>query len=146
MPIHDQGYRRYGGARNAQGRTWWVIARSGLMERFRERKFIGLMIVALIPFLIRGVQLYLVANFPQFASVIKVTPDPADGPWDLDQWAEEFATLAAQAQDVGARLGIELFSWFGNLVEQMSSCFAVISHSSGCRRSTVVRFIAVALR
>ena len=29
MPIHDQGYRRYGGKRQAQGRIWWVIARSG---------------------------------------------------------------------------------------------------------------------
>ena len=75
MPIHDQGYRRYGGARNAQGRTWWVIARSGLMERLRERKFMGLMIVALMPFLIRGVQIYLAANFPQWSTVIRVTPD-----------------------------------------------------------------------
>jgi ABC-2 type transport system permease protein len=75
VPIHDQGYRRYGGARNAQGRTWWVIARSGLMERLRERKFMGLMIVALMPFLIRGVQIYLAANFPQWSTVIRVTPD-----------------------------------------------------------------------
>jgi ABC-2 type transport system permease protein len=45
------------------------------MERLRERKFIGLMVVALLPFLVRGVQLYLAANFPQFASVIRITPD-----------------------------------------------------------------------
>jgi sugar phosphate isomerase/epimerase len=42
---------------------------------------------------------------------IKVTPDGDDGPWDRGQWAEKFAELAAQAEDVGARLGIEFFPW-----------------------------------
>src|ERR1700712_1505160 len=42
---------------------------------------------------------------------IKVTPDGDDGPWDPGRWAERFAELAAQAQDVGARLGIEFFPW-----------------------------------
>ncbi|WP_030622067.1 sugar phosphate isomerase/epimerase family protein [Streptomyces sclerotialus] len=42
---------------------------------------------------------------------IKVGPDVGDGPWDLDVWAEEFAGLAAQADGVGARLGIEFLPW-----------------------------------
>lgn len=42
---------------------------------------------------------------------IKVTPDGDDGPWDGGRWAAKFAELAAQAQDVGARLGIEFFPW-----------------------------------
>lgn len=42
---------------------------------------------------------------------IKVTPDGDDGPWDRGRWAAKFAELAAQAQDVGARLGIEFFPW-----------------------------------
>ena len=42
---------------------------------------------------------------------IKVTPDGDDGPWDPGHWAAKFAELAAQAQDVGARLGIEFFPW-----------------------------------
>ena len=29
MPIHDQGYRRYGGSRAESGRAWQVIARTG---------------------------------------------------------------------------------------------------------------------
>ncbi|MCX4452064.1 sugar phosphate isomerase/epimerase [Streptomyces sp. NBC_01340] len=35
----------------------------------------------------------------------------ADEPWDLDVWAKEFATLAAQADGVGARLGVEPLPW-----------------------------------
>jgi len=67
MPIHDQGYRRYTGARNPHGRTWWVIARAGIMERLRERKFLGLLLFALLPFFVRAVQMYVAANVPQAA-------------------------------------------------------------------------------
>jgi len=74
MPIHDQGYRRYQGVRAPHGRTWWVIARAGLMERLRERKFLGLLLFASIPFLVRTVMLYLGSNVPQ-ASFLEATPD-----------------------------------------------------------------------
>jgi ABC-2 type transport system permease protein len=73
MPIHDQGYRRYGGRRDPHGRTWWVIARAGLMERLRERKFLGLLLFAWMPFLVRAVQLYLAGNVPQ-AAFLEATP------------------------------------------------------------------------
>lgn len=73
MPIHDQGYRRYAGHREAHGRTWTVIARAGLMERLRERKFLGLLLIAWLPFLVRSVQLYVAANYAQ-ASFLSATP------------------------------------------------------------------------
>ena len=73
MPIHDQGYRRYAGRREAHGRTWLVIARAGIMERLRERKFLGLLLVAWLPFLVRTVQLYVAANYAQ-ASFLNATP------------------------------------------------------------------------
>lgn len=42
---------------------------------------------------------------------IKIGPDVRDGPWEFDVWAREFAALAAQADAVGARLGIEFLPW-----------------------------------
>jgi sugar phosphate isomerase/epimerase len=42
---------------------------------------------------------------------LKVTPDPSGAPWDAGHWAAEFALLAAQAADAGARLGIEFMPW-----------------------------------
>ena len=72
MPIHDQGYRRYEGQREPHGRTWWVIAKAGLMERLRERKFLGLLLFAWLPFIVRAVQMYLAANIPQ-AAVLAAT-------------------------------------------------------------------------
>jgi len=59
MPIHDQGYRRYAGDRTLHGRGWWVIARAGLMDRLRERRFLGLLLLAWLPFVVRAVQLYI---------------------------------------------------------------------------------------
>ena len=74
MPIHDQGYRRYEGRREAHGHTWMVIARSGVMERLRERKFLGLLLVAWLPFIVRTVQLYVASNYAQ-AAVLAATPN-----------------------------------------------------------------------
>jgi sugar phosphate isomerase/epimerase len=45
------------------------------------------------------------------ARTFKIGPDVTGEPWDLDSWAKEFATLAAQADGVGARLGIEPLPW-----------------------------------
>ncbi|MEU9892356.1 sugar phosphate isomerase/epimerase [Streptomyces phaeochromogenes] len=44
-------------------------------------------------------------------SHLKIGPDVEDRPWELDLWAEEFATLAAQADGAGARLAIEFLPW-----------------------------------
>jgi ABC-2 type transport system permease protein len=73
MPIHDQGYRRYGGRREPSGRTWAVIARSGVMNMVRRRLFLALLLLAWLPFVVYAVQLYLAANFPQ-ASMLAATP------------------------------------------------------------------------
>jgi ABC-type transport system involved in multi-copper enzyme maturation permease subunit len=75
VPIHDQGYRRYTGQREAHGRTWLVIARAGMMERLRERKFLGLLLVAWLPFLVRSVQLYVAANYAQAAALLGAKPE-----------------------------------------------------------------------
>jgi ABC-2 type transport system permease protein len=73
MPIHDQGYRRYAGRREPIGRTWSVIARSGVVTMVRRRLFTGLLLLAWLPFVVYAVQLYLAANFPQ-ASMLAATP------------------------------------------------------------------------
>ena len=74
MPIHDQGYRRYGGARAGRGRAWAVIAKTGIRTRLGQRAFLALLLVSWIPFLVRAVQLYAAANLPQAAFL---APTPA---------------------------------------------------------------------
>lgn len=65
MPIHDQGYRRYGGRRAPSGRAWSVIARAGIRTLLAKRALIGLLLLAWIPFLVRTVQIYAATNLPQ---------------------------------------------------------------------------------
>jgi ABC-2 type transport system permease protein len=65
MPIHDQGYRRYGGVRAAPGRAWSVIARAGIRTMLARRLFIGLLLASWVQFLVRAVLIYLSTTVPQ---------------------------------------------------------------------------------
>jgi len=72
VPIHDQGYRRYGGQRG-QRRGWWVIASTTIRAQIRRRRVIALLLAAWLPFLVRAVLLYAAANFQQ-ARFLAATP------------------------------------------------------------------------
>jgi ABC-type transport system involved in multi-copper enzyme maturation permease subunit len=74
MPIHDQSYRRYAGSREKPGRAWAVIAAAGIKTMIRKRMFLGLLLFAWIPFIVRAVQIYVAANFPQ-ASMLAPTAE-----------------------------------------------------------------------
>jgi ABC-2 type transport system permease protein len=74
VPIHDQSYRRYAGERIPQGRAWTVIATSGVKHMIGKRKFLGLLALAWLPFIVRAVQFYVAVNFPQ-ASMIAPTAE-----------------------------------------------------------------------
>ena len=65
MPIHDQGYRRYSGARARAGHAWLVIAQAGVRTLLARRAFLGLLLLSWVPFLVRAVQIYAATNLPQ---------------------------------------------------------------------------------
>jgi ABC-2 type transport system permease protein len=69
-PIHDQTYRHYEGHREPPGKTWSVIAWAGIRNMLTKRAFLGLLIFAWVPFLVRAVQFYVAANYPQVAQII----------------------------------------------------------------------------
>lgn len=73
-PIHDQSYRHYAGGKAVPGRSWAVIAWAGIKTFLKKRAFMGLMIFALAPFLVRAVQMWTSANYPQLA-VLAPTPE-----------------------------------------------------------------------
>jgi len=74
VPIHDQGYRRYGGDKVANGRAWLVIAGAGLRTFLARRVFLGLLLLSWTPFFARALQIYASANLPQ-ASFLALTPE-----------------------------------------------------------------------
>jgi len=69
VPIHDQSYRRYAGERTPPGRSWTVIAAAGIKTMLAKRKFLALLVVAWIPFVVRAVQMYLASNSPQMSVI-----------------------------------------------------------------------------
>ncbi len=72
-PIHDQTYRHYEGRREPAGKTWAVIAWAGIRNMLAKRAFLGLLIFAWVPFLVRAVQFYVAANYPQVSQLIAPT-------------------------------------------------------------------------
>jgi ABC-2 type transport system permease protein len=74
VPIHDQGYRRYGGDKAPRGQAWLVIARNGIRTMLGKRAFLGLLLLSWFPFFVRAVQIYAAANLPQ-AAFLAPTPE-----------------------------------------------------------------------
>jgi ABC-2 type transport system permease protein len=74
MPIHDQGYRRYGGSKAPLGQGWTIIARAGIRAMFAKKVFLGLLLLSWFPFFVRAVQFYAAANLPQ-AEILKPSAD-----------------------------------------------------------------------
>ena len=74
-PIHDQGYRRYGGLKARTGTGWMVIARAGIRNQLAKRAFLGLLLLSFLPFFARAIQIYLSVNFPQTGELLAVKPE-----------------------------------------------------------------------
>jgi hypothetical protein len=71
-PVHDQSYRRYQGSRAPTGRAWLVILRAGLRTLLGRKVFIGLLLLAWIPFIGRSIQFYIVSSYPQAQQFLAV--------------------------------------------------------------------------
>ncbi len=67
MPIHRERYRRRDSGFDIRGRAWVVIAAQGLRALMKRRAFVYLLLLGWIPCIVRGVQIYAAANFPQAA-------------------------------------------------------------------------------
>lgn len=76
MPIHRERYRRREGGVDLRGGAWAVIAANGLRSLVRKRAFLFLMILAWIPVVVRGVQIWAAANVPGMSQIgmLAVTP------------------------------------------------------------------------
>jgi ABC-2 type transport system permease protein len=72
MPIYEQAYRKYEAREEARRIRFWPITREALRLVLSKRAYIGLMVVAFIPFLVRVVQVYVVTRFPEAGRVLPV--------------------------------------------------------------------------
>ena len=72
MPIYEQGYRRYEARSALHTFRFWPITREALLALLRKRAFLGLLLVCFVPFVVRVVQIYVVARFPEAGRVLPV--------------------------------------------------------------------------
>ena len=87
MPIHRERYRRREGGVDLRGGAWAVIAANGLRALVRKRAFLFLMILAWIPVIVRGVQIWAAANVPGMSEIGMLAVRPAMFRDFLDQQA-----------------------------------------------------------
>lgn len=65
MPIFDQSYRHYQGKFKGYAFRWWAITRKGIMHFLRRKWFLLLLLLTLIPFIVRGIMIYVATHFPE---------------------------------------------------------------------------------
>ena len=72
MPIYDQGYRRHQARGPLRSVRSWPITREALRLILARRAFLGLLMIAWVPFLARVIQVYVVTRFPEAGRVLPV--------------------------------------------------------------------------
>lgn len=74
MPIHDQGYRHYGGHREPHGQAWMVIARMHVLNMIKYRPFLMLLLVAWARVIYYAVRIYVASVSSQVPAFFAVNP------------------------------------------------------------------------
>ncbi len=72
MPIYDLGYRHWSGAWTSHPYRWWVITRQGINLLVHKKRFMLLMILSSIPFLVRSVMLYLSSSLGRSIPLLQI--------------------------------------------------------------------------
>jgi ABC-type transport system involved in multi-copper enzyme maturation permease subunit len=69
MPIHDLSYQHWQGDWTSHPYRWWVISRHGISLLAKKRSFLALFFLALLPFLVRCVILYIAVVMNRIALI-----------------------------------------------------------------------------
>jgi ABC-type transport system involved in multi-copper enzyme maturation permease subunit len=58
MPVYERGYKHWEPSGRRADPAWWVIARRGIAEPLRRRRFLILLVIAWVPAVVKGGILY----------------------------------------------------------------------------------------
>jgi ABC-2 type transport system permease protein len=72
MPIHDISYRHWRGEWTSHPYRWWVITRQGIQLLARRKRFLVLMILSGLPFVVRSVMIYISTMVSSHAPFLKI--------------------------------------------------------------------------
>jgi ABC-2 type transport system permease protein len=85
VPIYDQSYRRYEAREGLRRVRFWPITREALRLILARRAFLGLLVLAWLPFLVHVVIIYAVTRFPEAGRVVPLGEAFIGGflPWQM---------------------------------------------------------------
>lgn len=72
MPIYEQSYRRWEARGPLRSVRFWPITREALALILAKRAFLGLLVLAWLPFVFRVIQVYVVTRFPEAGRLLPV--------------------------------------------------------------------------
>ena len=58
MPVYERGYRSWTPSGGMAAPAWWAIARRGITEPLKSRRFLLLLVVAWVPAIVKGGIIY----------------------------------------------------------------------------------------
>jgi ABC-2 type transport system permease protein len=74
MPLHDPGYRHWKGDWTTHPYRWLAVARQGIRLLIKRKRFVFLMILSSLPFLVRAVMIYLSSAVGGYVGSLKIEP------------------------------------------------------------------------
>jgi ABC-2 type transport system permease protein len=74
MPLHDPGYRHWSGDWTTHPYRWWVVAKQGIRLLIKRKRFVFLMILSSLPFLVRAVMIYLSSSIGGYVGSLRIEP------------------------------------------------------------------------
>jgi ABC-2 type transport system permease protein len=72
LPIYEQSYRRYQAREPLREIRFWPIAREALRQVLAKRLFLGLLVIAWLPLLLRLVLVFAATQFPGAARLLEL--------------------------------------------------------------------------
>ncbi len=99
MPVYERGYKHWEPSGRRADPPWWVIARRGIAEPLRSRRFLALVLIAWIPAVVKGGILYFYYKAGNLAKLL-------GGSWADIEPAGFFAFLRGQTGFVAIVLAV----------------------------------------
>lgn len=70
MPVYERGYRKWEHSGGPAAPAWWAIARRGITEPLKSRRFLLLLVVAWVPAIVKGGILYFTFKMGELSRLI----------------------------------------------------------------------------
>lgn len=104
MPVYERGYKHWEPSGRKADPTWWTIARRGIAEPLRSRRFLILIAIAWVPAVVKGAILYFYYQAGDLAKLLGGTWADIEAPGFFAFLDKQEYAVAIVLAVVGTRL------------------------------------------